>query len=34
MRIQELPGISAVNFWVLRHRARVQLRLCLEQNGS
>jgi RNA polymerase sigma-70 factor (TIGR02943 family) len=31
-RIQELLGISASNFWVLLHRARMQLRLCLEQN--
>jgi RNA polymerase sigma-70 factor, ECF subfamily len=31
-RIQELLGISASNFWVLMHRARMQLRLCLEQN--
>jgi RNA polymerase sigma-70 factor (ECF subfamily) len=31
-RIQELLGISASNFWVLMHRARMQLRLCLERN--
>lgn len=31
-RIQELLGISPSNFWVLLHRARMQLRLCLEQN--
>lgn len=31
-RIQELLGISASNFWVLLHRARMQLRLCLENN--
>jgi RNA polymerase sigma-70 factor (ECF subfamily) len=31
-RIQELLGISASNFWVLMHRAQMQLRLCLEQN--
>lgn len=31
-RIQELLGITASNFWVLLHRARMQLRLCLEQN--
>jgi DNA-directed RNA polymerase specialized sigma24 family protein len=31
-RIQELLGISASNLWVLMHRARMQLRLCLEQN--
>lgn len=31
-RIQELLEISAANFWVLLHRARMQLRLCLEQN--
>lgn len=30
--IQETLGISASNFWVLLHRARMQLRLCLEQN--
>lgn len=31
-RIQEMLGVSASNFWVLLHRARMQLRLCLEQN--
>lgn len=31
-RIQEMLGISPSNFWVLLHRARMQLRLCLEQN--
>lgn len=31
-KIQELLGVSATNFWVLLHRARMQLRLCLEQN--
>jgi RNA polymerase sigma-70 factor (ECF subfamily) len=31
-RIQELLGVSPSNFWVLLHRARMQLRLCLEQN--
>jgi RNA polymerase sigma-70 factor (TIGR02943 family) len=31
-RIRELLGISPSNFWVLLHRARMQLRLCLEQN--
>jgi RNA polymerase sigma-70 factor (TIGR02943 family) len=31
-RIQEVLGISPANFWVLLHRARMQLRLCLEQN--
>lgn len=31
-RIQELLGISASNLWVLLHRARMQLRLCLEQH--
>ncbi len=31
-RIQEMLGISQSNFWVLLHRARMQLRLCLEQN--
>lgn len=31
-RVQELLGISASNFWVLLHRARMQLRLCLESN--
>jgi RNA polymerase sigma-70 factor (TIGR02943 family) len=31
-RIQELLGLSPSNFWVLLHRARMQLRLCLEQN--
>lgn len=31
-KIQELLGVSASNFWVLLHRARMQLRLCLEQN--
>jgi RNA polymerase sigma-70 factor (ECF subfamily) len=31
-KIQELLGITPSNFWVLLHRARMQLRLCLEQN--
>jgi RNA polymerase sigma-70 factor (ECF subfamily) len=31
-KIQELLGLSPANFWVLLHRARMQLRLCLEQN--
>jgi RNA polymerase sigma-70 factor (ECF subfamily) len=31
-KIQELLGITPANFWVLLHRARMQLRLCLEQN--
>lgn len=31
-QIQETLGISPSNFWVLLHRARMQLRLCLEQN--
>lgn len=31
-KIQELLNISASNFWVLLYRARMQLRLCLEQN--
>lgn len=31
-RIQEILNISASNFWVLLHRARMQLRLCLEHN--
>lgn len=31
-RIQEVLGVSPSNFWVLLHRARMQLRLCLEQN--
>ncbi len=31
-RIQEILGITASNFWVLMHRARAQLRLCLETN--
>lgn len=30
--IQEVLGVSPSNFWVLLHRARMQLRLCLEQN--
>lgn len=30
--IQELLGITAANLWVLLHRARMQLRLCLEKN--
>ena len=30
--IQKLLGVSPSNFWVLLHRARMQLRLCLEQN--
>jgi len=31
-RIQEMLGVSPSNFWVLLHRARMQLRLCLERN--
>lgn len=31
-KIRELLGVSAANFWVLLYRARMQLRLCLEQN--
>lgn len=31
-RIQEVLGITSSNLWVLLHRARMQLRLCLEQN--
>ena len=31
-QIQETLGVSPSNFWVLLHRARMQLRLCLEQN--
>ncbi|MDH7504333.1 MAG: hypothetical protein QHJ82_16685 [Verrucomicrobiota bacterium] len=31
-KIQELLGITSVNFRVLLHRGRMQLRLCLEQN--
>lgn len=31
-KIQDLLGITPANFWVLLHRARMQLRLCLEQN--
>lgn len=31
-QIQQTLGISPSNFWVLLHRARMQLRLCLEQN--
>jgi RNA polymerase sigma-70 factor (ECF subfamily) len=31
-QIQEMLGISQSNFWVLLHRARMQLRLCLENN--
>lgn len=31
-RIQELLDVTPSNFWVLLHRARMQLRLCLEQN--
>ncbi len=31
-QIQEILGVSPSNFWVLLHRARMQLRLCLEQN--
>jgi len=31
-RVQEVLGISASHFWVLLHRARLQLRQCLEQN--
>ena len=30
--ICEVLGISASNFWVLVHRAKVQLRACLEKN--
>ena len=31
-QIQESLGVSPAHFWVLLHRARMQLRLCLEQN--
>jgi len=31
-QIQEILGVVPSNFWVLLHRARMQLRLCLEQN--
>ncbi len=31
-KIQEILGVSSANFWVLLHRARMQLRLCLEKN--
>ncbi len=31
-RIQDVLGVTPANFWVLLHRARMQLRLCLEQN--
>jgi RNA polymerase sigma-70 factor (ECF subfamily) len=31
-RIQEVLGVSPANFWVLLHRARMQLRRCLEQD--
>lgn len=31
-RVQEILGVSPANFWVLMHRARMQLRLCLEEN--
>jgi len=30
--IQEFLGVTAANLWVLLHRARMQLRLCLEKN--
>jgi len=30
--IQEVLGVSASNFWVLLHRARMQLRQCIEIN--
>lgn len=30
--IQEVLGVSASNFWVLLHRARMQLRRCIEVN--
>lgn len=30
--IQKLMGVTPANFWVLLHRARMQLRLCLERN--
>jgi len=30
--IQKTLGVSPANFWVLLHRARMQLRLCLETN--
>lgn len=30
--IQETLGVSPSNFWVLLHRARLQLRLCLEKS--
>lgn len=31
-KIQELLGVTPANLWVLLHRARMQLRLCLEKN--
>ena len=31
-QIQKTLGVSPANFWVLLHRARMQLRLCLETN--
>jgi RNA polymerase sigma-70 factor (ECF subfamily) len=31
-QIQKTLGVSPANFWVLLHRARMQLRLCLESN--
>jgi len=31
-QIQEMLEVSSNNFWVLLHRARMQLRLCLEKN--
>lgn len=31
-QIQELLGVTPANLWVLLHRARMQLRLCLEKN--
>ncbi|MBU6401984.1 MAG: sigma-70 family RNA polymerase sigma factor [Verrucomicrobia bacterium] len=31
-KVQEILGITAANFWVLLHRARMQLRLCLEKS--
>jgi RNA polymerase sigma-70 factor (ECF subfamily) len=31
-QVQKTLGVSPANFWVLLHRARMQLRLCLENN--
>jgi len=30
--VQQILGVTASNFWVLMHRARMQLRQCLETN--